>query len=108
MKANSFNCYSIQLTDAALNLFYGNITNFISINDVIYIVVQIFKTNNKNYIFPNLRGVVNIYIHRFYNRVELSDTFLLIKPVNIIRRCVLIQNYDCLILSSCVDLTEHD
>ena len=39
-------------------------------------MVQIFKTNNKNYIFPNLRGVVNTYIHRFYNRVELSDTFI--------------------------------
>ena len=107
-KSNNYNCYTIEFKDTLNNSFFGNITNFFIVSNQICVVINVFKTINLNYKFKKFSGVVNNYINKFFNLVEVTDQFVLATPAAIIRRCVLIQNKSDLILSPCVDLTEHD
>ena len=90
------------------NSFFGNIVNFLNVSNQNCIVINVFNIINYNFKFKKLSGVVNKHLYNFFILIEISDVFILAKPDDIIRRCVIIQNKNDLILSPCVDLNEHD
>ena len=105
---NSVNCYTIESKDDNGEIFYGNIFNFLCINNNTYVVVRILDVHNEDFVFKSLSSIAAKHVHNYFKLVVQSDLYILICPVDIIRRCILLKIDNSLVLSPCVDLNEHN
>jgi hypothetical protein len=64
--------------------------------------------HNEDFVFKSLSSIAAKHVHNYFKLVVQSDLYILICPVDIIRRCILLEIDNSLVLSPCVDLNEHD
>ena len=111
LKKNNINCYSIEFRDSRLKNYFGNIYNFIQYEGFIYCVVKLFYIDD-GHSFRNLTDPTANNLKNFLKYFEVSSEYVLIKPTNVIRRCIIIECYKEKKLSSfispCINLNEHD
>lgn len=91
---------------------YGNIINFILINDQIFCFVQLFILNRKKNFYNISKDVSQIllkHFNKFFFKAKLSNTYDLIKIENICNKCILTKiNKNDYFIMPVVDLNEHD
>ena len=108
---NTINCNTIQFKYKN-NTHYCTIVNFFSFIDKNYVIVKKFIKKSTNNIHKNLNKLCQKHIDKFFIHVVDSDEHLVINFSSSIERVIFMQyTYEEnteIILSPCLDLTEHD
>ena len=100
------NCNSIQFVRNC-KIFYGIITNFVRLNEKNYCIVQILKYKSQESYSKSITGLVRKHLKTFFAIVEYSNEYMLLEWSDSIRRCIIVDTDNELIVSPCVDF-EHD
>jgi len=111
---DSFNTIDCHTVEFRLNniLNYGLIVNFISITTENFCVVNLLRQKAINRI--NSTKICPLLVNRFFIEVEATTIYLLISFKFITRRCIIsaygesLVNEKNIVLSPCMDLSEHD
>jgi hypothetical protein len=106
-RSNQLNCYTVELNDNKSRQYFGTITNFILLEKQVYCIVRLFTISKENQVFKNLDEITKKYCEQFFKRVDDSNEYVLIKPSNLIRRCLIIKNLGLNFLTPCLEI-EHD
>jgi hypothetical protein len=69
---------------------------------------NILEDESDDYNFNNLSRLTFKHLKKFVKKVKLSSTFVLVKSKFIIRRAYLIETESDILISTTVDLNEHD
>jgi hypothetical protein len=94
------------MIDKNKHTFYGTIKNFLMIENEMFCIVNLYDINDKKTI-KNLIAPAAKYYKKFYKSILVTNELVLIKPEQIVRRCLLISNNKHTLLTPCVEI-EHD
>ena len=104
---NQYNCYTIECTDAGGKVFFGDIYNILSIDGEIYFIINLYKKGITT-APASFNELTRKHYDKYFFPVTKTDRYALISQKSLVRRCLLIDTKEHIILTPCVDLNEHD